>query len=55
MEADFKAYLEEKEIGFGIAMIALRLSITGMGGDPSLFDIAEVLGKSSFEKIEREQ
>ncbi len=46
LEAAFKSYLEEKELGFGIAMIALRLSITGMGGGPSLFDIAEILGKS---------
>ena len=45
LEANFKKYLEEKELGFGIAMIALRLSITGKGGGPSLFEIAEILGK----------
>lgn len=45
LEASFKKYLEEKELGFGIAMIALRLSITGKGGGPSLFEIAEILGK----------
>lgn len=46
LEAAFKNYLEEKELGFGVAMIALRLSITGVGGGPSLFDIAEIIGKS---------
>jgi len=45
LEASFKAYVEEKELGFGVAMIALRLSITGLGGGPSLFDTAEVIGK----------
>jgi len=44
-EAAFKAYVEENELGFGVAMIALRLSITGVGGGPSLFDTAEVIGK----------
>lgn len=47
LEVAFKQYLEEKELGFGIAMIALRLCITGVGGGPSLFDIAAVLGKSA--------
>ena len=46
LEADFKQHLEEKELGFGVPMIALRLSITGVGGGPSLFDIVEILGKN---------
>lgn len=45
LEALFKNYVEEKELGFGVAMIALRLSITGVGGGPSLFDTAEIIGK----------
>lgn len=45
LEHAFKQYVEEKELGFGIAMIAIRLSITGVGGGPSLFDIMEVIGK----------
>jgi len=45
LETKFKAYLEEKELGFGPAMIGLRLAITGKGGGPSLFEIAEILGK----------
>ena len=46
LEVVFKKYLEKKELGFGIAMTALRLSITGVGGGPSLFNIAETIGKS---------
>lgn len=45
LETKFKTYLEEKELGFGPAMIGLRLAITGVGGGPSLFEIAEILGK----------
>lgn len=45
LETAFKSYLEENELGFGPSMIGLRLTITGMGGGPSLFDIAEILGK----------
>jgi glutamyl-tRNA synthetase len=45
LELAFKNYVEEKELGFGVAMIALRLCITGLGGGPSLFDTAQVIGK----------
>lgn len=45
LEAIFKSYVEEKQLGVGLAMISLRLSLTGQGGGPSLFEIAEVLGK----------
>jgi len=45
LEAAFKDYVEEKELGFGKPMIAIRLSITGEGGGPSLFDIMELIGK----------
>ncbi|MCB9175140.1 MAG: glutamate--tRNA ligase [Flavobacteriales bacterium] len=51
LEAAFKTYVEEKGIGFGLAMIAIRLAITGVGGGPSLFDIMEVIGKE--ESIKR--
>jgi len=47
----FKNYVEEKELAFGLAMIAIRLSITGLGGGPSLFEIMEVIGKE--ESIKR--
>ncbi len=45
LEAAFKTYIEEKELGFGTPMIAIRLAITGVGGGPSLFEIMEVIGK----------
>lgn len=45
LETTFKAFIEEKEIGFGAAMLPLRLLITGVGGGPSLFAIMEVIGK----------
>ena len=45
LETAFKTYVEEKELGFGKPMIAIRLSITGEGGGPSLFDIMELIGK----------
>tara|TARA_Y100000766_G_scaffold233774_1_gene208557 strand:+ start:1015 stop:2547 length:1533 start_codon:yes stop_codon:yes gene_type:complete len=51
IEIEFKNYLEEKELGFGIAMIAVRLCLTGLGGGPSLFKIAEIIGKD--ESIKR--
>ncbi len=47
LETAFKLYVEANELGFGVAMITLRLSITGLGGGPSLFDTAEVIGKAS--------
>ncbi len=45
LETAFKSFVEEKELGFGKPMIAIRLSITGEGGGPSLFDIMELIGK----------
>ena len=45
LETAFKTYVEEKELGFGKPMIAIRLAITGEGGGPSLFEIMELIGK----------
>ncbi len=45
LEEAFKKYLEEKGLGFGVSMPAIRLAITGLGGGPHLFDIMEVIGK----------
>lgn len=45
LETSFKKYVEDKGIGFGVAMISIRLAITGVGGGPSLFEIMEVIGK----------
>lgn len=61
LEAAFKKYVEDNSLGFGVAMIAIRLAITGVGGGPHLFDIMEVIGKeesinrlkSGIEKINK--
>lgn len=54
LEATFKAYLEEKQLGFGAAMPPLRLMITGFGEGPSLFDVMEILGKEEcLERMEK--
>ena len=45
IEAAFKAYLEEKELGFGKVGPSFRLALTGKGMGPSMFAICEVLGK----------
>ncbi|MEY2963443.1 MAG: hypothetical protein RL754_704 [Bacteroidota bacterium] len=45
IEASFKAYLAEKELGFGKVGPVFRLAVTGMGMGPSMFTICEVLGK----------
>ena len=45
IEIEFKSYLEEKEIGMGKLLPAFRVSLTGLGMGPSLFDIAALLGK----------
>ena len=45
IEKEFKSYLEEKEIGMGKLLPVFRLSLTGIGIGPSLFDIAALLGK----------
>lgn len=45
IEKNIKAFIEEKELSFGNVFQPLRLALTGMKGGPSLFDIAEILGK----------
>jgi glutamyl-tRNA synthetase len=45
IEIEFKTYLEENELGMGKLLPAFRLSLTGIGIGPSLFDIASLLGK----------
>ncbi len=51
VEANFKAFLERKEIGFGAALPGFRLCVTGEAGGPSMFAIAAFLGKE--ETLER--
>jgi glutamyl-tRNA synthetase len=45
IETAFKAYLTENELGMGNLLPAFRVSLTGLGMGPSLFDIASLLGK----------
>jgi len=45
IEASFKGYLAEKELGFGKVGPSFRLAVTGKGMGPSMFVICEVLGK----------
>lgn len=45
LEADFKAFLEEKELGFGAVLPNIRLLITGRGMGPSMFSICALLGR----------
>jgi len=45
IEEEFKKYLEENELVMGKLLPAFRLSLTGLGAGPSLFDIAALLGK----------
>lgn len=50
-EASFKAFLENKGVGLGAALPNFRLMVTGLGMGPSMFEIAELLGKA--EVLER--
>ena len=45
IEKTFKSFLEEKELGMGELLPAFRVSLTGLGMGPSLFDIASLLGR----------
>tara|TARA_B000000475_G_C15822698_1_gene376432 strand:- start:107 stop:718 length:612 start_codon:yes stop_codon:yes gene_type:complete len=45
IENEFKNFLDEKNILMGSLLPVLRLSLTGLGMGPSLFNIAELLGK----------
>jgi glutamyl-tRNA synthetase len=45
LEADFKTYLADKSLGMGAVLPVFRLSVTGKGMGPSMFAIAELLGK----------
>lgn len=45
IEQVFHKFLEEKEVGLGNVMPILRLALTGQGGGPQIFEIAELLGQ----------
>ena len=46
IEATFKNFLEQKEKGIGAVLPLFRLLVTGVGVGPSMFFIAELLGKA---------
>lgn len=50
IEKSFKAYLEQIEKGFGAVLPLFRVSITGTGMGPSMFEICELLGKDEIQK-----
>ena len=50
IEKEFKSYLEEKELRMGKLLPAFRVSLTGLGVGPSLFDIAALVGKEETVK-----
>jgi glutamyl-tRNA synthetase len=46
IEIEFKKYLDDNDLGMGRLLPAFRLTLTGLGMGPSLFDIASLLGKN---------
>lgn len=46
IEEVFRDFLEEKGLGFGKVMPNLRVLLTGKGSGPSIFEIAELIGKA---------
>lgn len=53
IENEFKAFIEEKEMGFGRVFPLFRLLLTGLGMGPSLYSIAAILGKEeSLKRME---
>ena len=45
VESSFKGYLEEKGLGIGAVLLPYRLSVTGVGAGPGMFDVSAFLGK----------
>lgn len=45
LEAFAKQFVESKEVGFGLLMAPLRLSLTGAAGGPGVFDMMAFFGK----------
>lgn len=48
LEAEIKQFLEERGVGMGVVMNALRLAMVGSGMGPHLIDIVVLLGKDEF-------
>ena len=47
IEEAFKAFLVERELGFGQVLLPFRIALTGSGEGPSMFEFAEYLGKEA--------
>lgn len=50
IESSFKGYLEEKGLGIGAVLLPYRLSVTGVGAGPGMFDVSAFLGKEEVLK-----
>ncbi len=50
IEAAFKLFLTEHNLGVGAVLPLFRLLVTGAGMGPSMFEIAEFLGKEECVK-----
>lgn len=54
IETLFKSFLESKAMGIGAVLPLFRLALTGQGMGPSMFEIAEFLGKEEcLNRIEK--
>lgn len=47
IEKSFKAFLDKKQLGIGAVLPLFRLLLTGKGMGPSMFEIAEFIGKEN--------
>ncbi|HET6245313.1 MAG: glutamate--tRNA ligase [Bacteroidetes bacterium] len=45
IEQAFKDFLEVKKVGMGAVLLPFRLTVTGAGAGPSMFDISALLGR----------
>ncbi|MDQ3190623.1 MAG: glutamate--tRNA ligase [Bacteroidota bacterium] len=45
IEQAFKDFLEAKKVGMGVVLLPFRLTVTGAGAGPSMFDISALLGR----------
>ena len=45
IEHAFKSFLEAKKLGIGAVLLPYRLTITGVGAGPGMFDVSSFLGK----------
>ena len=46
IKESFSAFMTEKEWGFGVVMVPIRLALVGSSSGPDLFEILEMIGKS---------